>query len=402
MIESWLPVLQSFSKLWTGFSGGLDSTVLLDNLARHRALLPPIHAIHINHGISPHAAAWQAQSAEFCDRIAIPFFSHRVNFDKGGNIEEAARTARYEIFRATIQPGEALLLAHHADDQAETLLLQLFRGTGINGLAAMPEIMDFAPGRLLRPLLGIRRKTLENYAVARELTWVEDESNLDEKFSRNYLRHAVIPMLEQKWPGLVGNINRTARHCQEALANLETLAALDLAAASEYPDRLSLERLENFSRARIMNCLRFWLKKNHFRLPSTAAMEAMHKAFFSSRTDAEPDILLEDRRLRRYQNTLYLTEKHFPPLPEKTPWAEVAKLSQLLGYDLFARAQELNLTIPENAQAEIRFRKGGEVIFQQGQHKDLKKLLQAWKIPPWLRNRIPLLYVDNCLMAVLR
>lgn len=400
MIESWLPFLQNFSKIHCGFSGGLDSSVLLHSLAACKDKLPPLQAIHINHGISPHAAAWEAQCAQFCENLALPLSSHSVTIDKKGNIEEKARNARYQVFKSCLQPGEALLLAHHADDQAETLLLQLFRGAGINGLAVMPESMPLASGTLIRPLLAFSRKALENYAQIAGFVWVEDESNTDEKYSRNYLRNSIIPALETKWPGLVANINRTAKHARDALENLEALAATDLEKASTRKDTLSIKVLETLPRARIMNCLRFWLKKNHLRSPSTQMLARIQEEFFHTRQDARPEIPLEHLTLRRYQNTLYLTENAFPQLPEKTPWSEAAKLSSLLGYPIESLAA--NIAIPEGSQAEIRFRQGGEILFWQGQHKALKKLLQEWKIPPWLRDRIPLLYINNQLTAVLR
>lgn len=404
MIESWLATLQSFSKIWIGFSGGLDSAVLLDNLAAYQSSLPPIHAIHIHHGISVNADLWQSACASFCERLAIPFFCQKVDFDRSANVEEGARSARYEVFASQLQAGEALLLAHHADDQAETLLLQLFRGAGITGLAAMPEITAFAAGTLVRPLLNYSRKDLEKYAESKALTWVEDESNMDERYSRNYLRHALFPIIEQKWPAVVHNLNRSAKHCQDALSNLEALASLDLAVAADGNKVLSMDSMRRLPKPRLINLLRYWFKKNQIVAPSTLMMRRIYEEFFESKIDANPQIAFERLCLRRYQEKLYLTEKDVPNLPQSTSLSdakELSKLNSLLGYNVQALIEKSGFPLLADRKTEIRFRQGGEILFWHGQHKDLKKLLQEWKILPWMRNRMPLLYVDGVLVAVL-
>jgi tRNA(Ile)-lysidine synthase len=404
VIDPWLLTLQSFSKIWIGFSGGLDSTVLLHSLAALQSILPPIQVIHINHGLSLQASAWQFHCEEICEKLALPCYHQSVEFNRHKNIEEGARNARYHVFESYIQAGEVLLLAHHADDQAETLLLQLCRGTGINGLAAMQEIMTFASGTLIRPLLGCTRKELEVYADVKNLIWIDDESNSDEKYSRNFLRRQIIPALTQKWPTVVNNINRTAQHCQDARVNLETLASLDLAKASDTIDILCTSVLAEFSKERVINCLRFWLKKNHLRSPTRIMTERIYNEFFQSRWDAEPEIVLEHLTLRRYQRCLYLVVNNLPVLPESTPLSKSSystELSKLLGYDIDTLIENTGLATSKLDALEVRFRKGGEVFFWHGQHKDLKKLFQLWKIPPWLRDRTPLLYLDNKLVAVL-
>ncbi|HET9763994.1 MAG TPA: tRNA lysidine(34) synthetase TilS, partial [Casimicrobiaceae bacterium] len=252
------------ARLAVALSGGIDSMALLDaacDVAPDRRI--GLSAVHVHHGISPHADAWAAFCAEQCAARGVPLSIHRLAIGRarGGSLEARARKLRYERLRSA--DADLVALAHHADDQAETLLLQLLRGAGPHGLAAMPA---FAPGRpaLLRPVLGVTRVTLAAYARARRLRWIDDESNAEVRYGRNFLRHKVVPLLRQRFPGYPATLVRAARHQAQTATLLDELAALDAAGALS-PRGLARERLAELSAARACNLLRWYLRREGLR-----------------------------------------------------------------------------------------------------------------------------------------
>lgn len=401
--NKWLIRFDGFNKLIVGFSGGLDSTVLLHALASHPLLQKKILAVYINHGISKNATLWQKHCDEFCQNLAVQFISQTVQFDQSANIEERARAARYEAFSSLMTEHDCLVLGHHQDDQAETLLLQLFRGTGIDGLAAMSESTLMELGVVIRPFLTCSREQLEDYAKAHHLIWVEDESNQDSSYSRNYLRQKIIPLLAEKWPGVVGNIARTAIHCQEAKANLNELALIDSQNKTSLHKTLSIRPLDKLSQARLSNVLRVWLKENQIQLPSSKTIQRLIHELIESRDDATPIVAWGGIQVRRYQETLYLVttpQQNYESLC--IDWVEFPKSliipAQSIALDALKAKQGVLLSPSDKIQ--VRFRQGGETITWHGQTKQLKKLFQEWDIPPWLRDSIPLIYVNGQLAIV--
>ena len=422
MNVEWFSRLSHFNKLIVGFSGGLDSTVLLHVLASHPSLLTKLVAVHVNHGLSAHASLWQTHCQQVCHNLDIPFMTQSVQFDRAANIEEGARIARYAVFSSLMTEQDCLILGHHLDDQAETVLLQLFRGAGVDGLAAMSDFGQFELGGMARPFLSHSREQLEHYAVLHQLSWIEDESNQDINYSRNYLRQQVIPLLQKKWPGVVGNIARAALHCQQAKRNLDTLAAQDVSplststivafgkkstALEENSDVLTnnvllITSLKELSRDRIANALRVWLKNNRVQLPSTATFGRLIDEVIFASSDAMPEVSWADVSVRRYQGHLYLDRKKTKkPLP-CVAWSVFP--SPLIiadaGINLLAKKSNQGLVIPENTQIFVRFRQGGEEFFWHGQTKRLKKLFQEWGVSPWLRERVPLIYLNDTLAAI--
>lgn len=395
----WLTYLSQFNQLIVGFSGGLDSSVLLHALATQQRLRERLLAVHINHGISQNASTWQAHCQKQCASLGVDFVAHTVAFDCSANIEEAARIARYAVFSSLLKPHGALILAHHQDDQAETLLLQLFRGAGVDGLAGMTQVCAFEKGTLLRPFLSYSRKQLEQYAACHALTWVEDESNQDCKYSRNFLRQEVLPLLVTKWPGVVGNLARTANHCQQAKANLDALAMLDYPELQTSTNVLSIELLGTVERT--SNILRLWLRQNNVQLPSTMTFERIIHEVIHSKEDATPEVSWDNVLVRRYRNKLYLDRKNSSTLPMCSEWvAFPAPFILPNKVTLLPMRADNGLHVPKGATVEIRFRQGGEAFVWHGQTKQLKKLMQEWGIAPWLRDRVPLLYINNQLAMV--
>jgi tRNA(Ile)-lysidine synthase len=395
-----LAQLSGFKTLWVGLSGGLDSCVLLHQLTRQSQLVPQLRAVHVHHGLNAQADAWAADCQSFCDSLSIPLVIRRVVVSSRANIEDEARRVRYGVFLALLSEDDGLLLAHHADDQAETVLLQLIRGAGIDGLAAMPIVKPLGRGQVIRPLLSCSRQTLETYACAHQLTWVHDDSNQDCRFSRNYLRHQVMPLLRQRWPGVVGNLARSAQHCQQAKHNLHTLALLDAPLLTE--PTLLLEGLDTQNSARCANVLRNWLMSNHIRLPPTDTFHRLLNEVIAARIDAEPCVMWGDVCVRRYQQTLYLLPNKTRSSPNSVAWLTFPEPLSVFDGAGFLHALPAvdGLYVPEGSLVSVRFRRGGERFHWRGQTKTLKKLFSQWGVPPWQRDEVPLIYIANDLAAV--
>lgn len=387
-------------------SGGLDSTVLLHALAQIRPELPgELSAIHVDHGIHADAARWQQHCAGTCARLGIPLESRQVKVapDMGESLEAVAREQRYGVFHELMQPGDALLLAQHADDQLETFLLQALRGAGVRGLAAMAESSEFADGRLLRPLLGFTRSELETWARDQGLTWLEDPSNADTGLDRNYLRHEVLPRLKARWPAAADTIGRAARHCAEAAETLKSLAAEDWHryGAGETLPVLALEELPE---ARARHLLRHWIEARGLPLPPAHKLaEILRQA--QAAEDRNPCVDWAGAEVRRYGGQLHALR----PLAEAPPEFRLKpgvrrELGQGLGaLELVPAAGEgirAALCGPEGLR--VAFREGGESCRPAGRAhgRPLKKWLQEMNVPPWLRERLPLIYADGELLAV--
>lgn len=387
------------------FSGGLDSSVLLHLLAdwaRHEEL-PPLYAIHVHHGLQSAGDAWPAHCARICEQLGIALEVVRVQVTPGASLEQAARSARYQAFCERLKPGEVLLSAQHRDDQAETLLFRLLRGAGVRGLAAMPASRSLGQGGLFRPLLDSSRAELRKYAQSHGLAWIEDPSNADERFSRNFLRRQVMPLLAERWPQVTANIARSARHLGEAQQLLDELAALDLAAAhgvSACPwltlASLDLSAVSALSDARQRNLLRHWLA------PLTRLPDSDHWAGWcdlrDAATDAAPIWKLTDGELHRADGRLWwLSGEWLRPLdPLDLPCDSFSESVELPGNGHVHLQGEL-----PQGRWHLRYRQGGESLQLPGRgRRDLKRLLNELRVPAFVRPRLPLLFEGDELMAV--
>lgn len=399
-------------RLRVAFSGGLDSMVLLTALQRLResgALLAALDAIHIHHGLSPYADEWAQHCAQVCCELRVPLvqFNVVVDTESGKGIEASARNARYSALARETEPGDCLLMAHHADDQAETLLLQLLRGSGPHGLAAMPFLRPFGNGLLVRPLLDFRRDQLFSWASQAGLCWVEDHSNRQQDLDRNFLRLSVIPLLKQRWPSLATTLSRSARLCGESAQLLEELAASDIAAASTpHPRELRWKVLADHSVVRRRNLLRAWIARCGFPVPNARRLERMATDFWDAAPDRNPALRWEGAEMHRYREMLYL----MPTLPAVDPalrlsWDPELPLELPGGGRLGAQrrpGEGLSVSKLLSGPLIVRFRQGGEHCHPAGRRDShsLKKLLQEHAVPPWLRDRIPLIYHGEELIAV--
>jgi len=291
------------------WSGGLDSTVLLHLLRRARRLPRArleLRAIHVDHGLQPAAAGFRA----FCARMArqwklpLELVEARVERARGASLEEAAREARRAALAAALAPGELLVTAQHADDQLETLLLALLRGAGPAGLAAMPAAMPFAGTRLLRPLLDFARDELAAYARAQRLAWIDDPTNDEPRFDRNYLRARVLPLLRSRWPAIARTAARSARHCAVAAQALQAAGARDVALAADGAD-LEIAVLRRWSPARRAAALRAWIQAAGARAPNERHVREI-EAMLAARADAHPQLRLPGATLRRHGGRLQI------------------------------------------------------------------------------------------------
>jgi tRNA(Ile)-lysidine synthase len=382
-----------------GLSGGLDSSVLLHILHSARPAAG-LKAVHINHGLRPNARQWEQSCVDVCSRYGIEIDVLKIDAraGKGESPEAAARHARYAAIESLLEPGDCLLTAHHRDDQAETLLLQLLRGSGPPGLAAMPELAPFGAGWHLRPLLGFDRNTLHQYATEASIPWIEDDSNSDSRYDRNFLRQQVIPLLQRRWPSLAQTLSRAALHQAEAAELLETLAELDFPRVhNPLHGTLSITGLRLLSLPRLHNVLRHWCRINAVLPPSTAVLQQIVGALQAAE-DRSPRVAWGTYEVRRYTNDLYLLDSAAPALLDEYVWHPRDGDFSIPELKLELRLSELivaGLQLPSAAETlYIRFRDGGERIALpgRGHTHSLKKILQARKVPPWLRPRIPLLY----------
>jgi tRNA(Ile)-lysidine synthase len=393
------------AKTWRiAFSGGLDSTVLLHLLAQlaKTQSLPALSALHIHHGLQAAADAWPQQCQSVCDALGVPLQVVHVEVQPGASLERAARDARYGAFIEATQANELLLTAQHRDDQAETLLFRLLRGAGVRGLSGMPRERVLGRGHLLRPLLDVTRAELEAYAAEHQLSWIEDPSNQDRQFSRNYLRHQVFPVLTERWPQAMATMARSAAHLSEAQGLLDDLGQIDLASARTVSDfdwlglpSLELAPLAKLSAARQRNALSHWLTALT-QLPDSDHWSGWDD-LRDATGDARPVWRLADGDLHRAGGRIWWLSGGWLRIPPYAGvWADPS----------------IALALPENGvltctgqipagPLQIRYREGGEVMnLPDRGHRDLKRLLNERGVPGFVRGRLPLVYRGEQLLAV--
>lgn len=402
-----LLALNTPGRRWTlALSGGVDSVVLLDLLLQLRGSLDfSLSAIHVNHQISPHAAAWADFCTALCAKHAVPIQVKKVHVARRSKrgLEAAARAARYQAFAEL--DADLLLLAHHLDDQAETLLLNLLRGTGVRGAAGMPAVRGEACA-LARPLIDVPRAALTAYAKQHRLVWIKDESNDDTAFTRNYLRHDVLPLIEPRFPAYRQTLARAAQHFSEADTLLDDLAALD-AAHAVHADKLNLTALAQLTPARAKNLLRAYLEIQGVPSLDTERLQEWLRQLLTARADSRVALGVAGLMLRRYRGQAWVELD--TPAPEQhwqMAWRGERELKlPLLGGKLsFSAASGAGISLAKLNQAEVtlRLRQGGEKLKPDCRRprKTLKHLLQDAAMPPWQRERLPLIYCGAHLVAV--
>lgn len=398
------------SRLVLAWSGGADSSVLLHLLRRPE--MPPAPAplaVHVHHGLHDEADAWERHCREQARGLGVEMTAVRVRAHAapGESTEAAARRARYDALRRFAGTGALLLTAHHRDDQAETVLLQLMRGAGLAGLSAMPRCMSFGGGWLARPMLAFSRAAIRAYALRHELRWVEDSGNDDVRHDRNYLRHRVAPLLRARWPEWETAAARAARHQGEALELLDAEAARYLARCMTPDGRaLLVKACAALPAARQKMVLRRWLKTRGLRTPGERQLEYLRAALVASRPRSGSVIAWPGSEVGFYRDRLYARVRPPLPAPVERPWPhgadlELPELKQTLRWrELLRQAPALAAA----ARLHVGFRRGGEQCARRSGggcfHQDLKKIFQARGVPPWERDRVPLIHADGRLRLV--
>ena len=394
------------ARLTVALSGGMDSVVLLHVLSALRQHHPfELRAVHVHHGLSSSADAWTDFCTQCCATLGVDLLIHRVRIadnDPAG-IEAAARRERHRIFAAL--DTDFLLTAHHQNDQAETLLLQLLRGAGPKGLSAMAELQRHPDWRAaqLRPLLGISRAELQDYARGHDLAWVEDESNLDARYRRNALRQQVMPLLEAHFPGSTVTLARAAALQAEAAELLDDLARLDAQTAIQ-GNRLDCAVLAALSVPRARNLLRHFIGLQGWPMPSARRLnEALHQLFDASQS-ARVCVNLGEAELHRFRGGAYLVPARAHEVQSPLIWqGEPALDLEALGLTVVftpTHGAGLKRSLLDAGRVELRVRQGRERIrlVPGGPHRTLKNLLQESAIPPWERDRLPLLLCEGRLV----
>jgi tRNA(Ile)-lysidine synthase len=424
--------------LVVALSGGVDSVVLLNVLVPLSVLIPfSLSAIHINHGISANAAEWSMFCHDLCRSMAIPLkmAKLKINREPGVSLEAAAREGRYREFRKL--EADYVVLAHHLDDQAETLLLQLLRGAGVKGLGAMPVARSYSSGagkstglaasmcaadeepKLLRPMLHLSRGEIEDYAEEHGLQWIIDESNANVSFDRNFLRHQVLPLLETRFPSYRSTLLRASRHMAEASILLDELAEADGAGCAA-SGKLHIDELGKLSLPRARNLLRYALAQWGAILPSTGKLDEMLRQLLSLRPDAKMHVVFGNTEIRCFRGEVYVGKAGVKRIGKAGAgkagtvtgaegWPQWCGEKQLAVDELgstvrFARRKSagINLKKLTESPVTVRFRQGGERLRPHCNRprRSLKNLLREASLPPWEREMLPLIFSGERLVCV--
>ncbi|MDH5915260.1 tRNA lysidine(34) synthetase TilS [Vibrio splendidus] len=422
IIETFTSVLNQSAlkpnRLIVAFSGGVDSRVLLE-LAAQYAQTHGIEccAVHVHHGLSKNADHWAEQCQTWCDALSVSLAVERVSLDidSGESVEELARDARYNAFQKHLSFGDVLITGQHIDDQLETFLLALKRGSGPKGLSSMAKMMPFANAHIVRPLLSVTRTDIEGAARDMALTWVEDESNQDVRFDRNFIRHQVTPALTERWPSFRESVSRSAQLCAEQELLLDELLESHFQQALGGSQNLSVEALSQHSDLLRARLLRMWLSHCNQPMPSKKQLKLIWDEVACAQADANPKLVLNDAEVRRFNHQLYLVRE----TKDLSGWQSHLSMGESLmlpdglgelrlnsalsdGASNNRDAQSFSLS-DTNATLRVIFNPEGLSAHPvgRGHSRKLKKLFQEYQVPSWLRRRTPILMDGDRVIAVL-
>ncbi len=402
-------------RLVLALSGGVDSRVLLDLLSRYQQAHPQVAclAVHVHHGLSDNADTWAKLCVKWGEQTGVDVAVERIQLDLGNgeSIEKIARDARYDVLEKYVMANDVLLTGQHLDDQLETFLLAMKRGSGPKGLSSMAESMPFGGGRLCRPILSVERSEIEDYARQRGLEWLEDESNQDIRFDRNFLRHEITPLLKSRWPNLHTAVSRSARLCAQQERLLVELLEPKLSQLLDEQGGLHFEPLFAESKEQRSFLLRLWLQKQGATLPSESQLDVLWQQVALAQQDANPRLSLSDGQVRRFKNRLFYIAKS----NDVSHWASTWSTSELqpLPDGLGTLAIQNIKVLDSNSRMTLSREKlplSVEVVFNpQGLSahpygrigsRKLKKLFQEYGVPSWLRQRTPILLAKEKVIAV--
>ncbi len=399
-------------------SGGLDSVVLLALLVKLRdeGFLSSLQAVHVNHQLSPNAMSWQQHCSDLCGEWKVPLQSVAIDLSNcTGGLEEAARNLRYSVLEMHSDSASCVVFAHHRQDQVETVLYRMIRGSGARGLGGMPGFRNLGDSMLTRPLLPFSREQIQNYADANQLSWVEDESNLSPRFDRNFLRNQVLPILRERWPHVDARLIKQAERMAEDAVLLDELAAEDLKMCQTTSSDVSywishykalwLPESLGLSDARQRNLLRYWLRRSGVTVPGEAVLEEI-LSLIGSREDANPLVCWNGWEMRRYQQYLVVMQAIKEPVQLEALDSESGSQELKSNGSLFIEhscdgAGCIRADLPDLSISYRQYLDPSQRIRLTGREgsKSLKKIMQEHRLPPWLRDRIPLLVSAGRLVA---
>lgn len=390
------------------YSGGLDSTVLLYQFIKIKRKIPhiKIRAIHINHNLNLVSKAWMEHCKKFCNTYNISLIIENIYLDNNANnIEEKLRIKRYNIIYNHLFINEILLTAHHMNDQCETLILSLKRGSGPTGLASMSFETPFGNKKIVRPFLTKTKKELELYAYCNKLNWIEDFSNLNVNYDRNFIRHKIIPILEKKWPFFVKNCFRTSYICQKEKILINTFLNEKICNLIRLNDSLNIQNFKNIKKEICIGLIRYWISLKKIKMPSYKNIQCIYNQMIFSRIDANPKIILKKYEIRRYKESLFFIKTQ-PNLKNTILFWHNTNIKLVLPNNLGNLIQNgTGIALPapkKNQLINIRFQHEGNIlILGRDKKRKIKKIWQEKKIPPWLRNQIPLLFYNNDFISAL-
>lgn len=384
-------------KYWIGFSGGADSTALLQAMWEcGENLTAPIQAVHFHHGLQDAADAWQDHCSTFCQEREIPFLSQKLDIKPAGrsSLEQEARNCRYRAVAKILANQDMYLTAHHAEDQAETLFLNLMRGSGIEGLAGIPVLRNLESGWVARPLLERHRMELEQFLENRDIAWLTDPSNEDIAFDRNYLRQELFPLLEQRWPGLVRRLSRTARNARVSASAMAMFIENQSGDLIRDKFKMPLQKLLELEPEMQTLIVRQWLRRREVPVLPEARLKEFLDQLAGSQLTSQAEVQWEDWMIKRYQRDLWLhRRKPFMACPE-------VKWQNGMDVDLGLDSGTLRLAgkpVPTPVGWLVRARQEGDRIrlLPNGPSHKIKQFFQSAFVPPWLRPGIPVLEWDG-------
>ncbi|MDU8925560.1 tRNA lysidine(34) synthetase TilS [Pasteurellaceae bacterium LIM206] len=406
-------------KLLIAFSGGLDSTALLSLCVKLRKITPhlQLRAIHIHHGISPNADVWTAHCKQYCATLNVPLIVERVRIeDKTNGIEAGARAARYAAIGKHRHADEIVVTAHHLNDQAETFLLALKRGSGVQGLSAMQRQSAVLNLPVLRPLLDFSRAELEQYVRDERLNWIEDESNADNTYDRNFLRNEILPLIRRRWAFFDTAVARSAQHCFEQQQLINELLKEEFQQNYQIQHRtFAVDGLKSASVNKQKALLRMWLQANRIEMPSQTQLEQLIQDVIQAAPDRNPQFKLGRHIVRRYRQHLYLTPElndvsrvRLPlipgdilHLPDSLGQLELVKTDS--GFEAIWQTDDhryRSRLLPTKQPISVRFGYSGTVkLHRNSVNQDIKKVWQQLAVPPWLRRRVPLIFYGERLQS---
>ncbi|QJC28183.1 tRNA lysidine(34) synthetase TilS [Enterobacteriaceae endosymbiont of Plateumaris braccata] len=407
-------ILHKFQKILVAYSGGLDSTVLLYNLVKLRKIYPYIklRAIHVNHNLNFYSNQWSKMCFLQCQKWNIPFICKNIILNKKqGNIEEKARLERYKIFNDFIENNEIIVTAHHLDDHYETILLFLKRGSGLKGLSGISQINIINKLRLFRPLLDISRKELLHYAINNNLHWVEDQSNLNNKYDRNFLRNVILPQIHNRWPFFKKSVLKTSSICREQEELITELLNSVMKRLIQSNNSLFFIPLYKFSIVKRNSIIRKWIEFNQCQMPSKKILSIIWKNIVCSKSDYKSYLKIGIYQIRKYNFHLFCIKNFFTLKNKVYYWSNISlpfilpnNLGKLFILNKYKK-NTLQIRKPKNKEkVYIKFFVTGEYFFLNNMKKKTK-IHDIWKklnIPIWERYNIPLLFYNNLFIAELK